>query len=83
MSSQPAHYPGSLIHVFCHSIAPTSLLQDARYEKMALAFGAEGYYARTPAELRQCFEKALKQDKKPVLINVSINPVAQKKPQVN
>ena len=50
---------------------------------MALAFGAEGYYTRTPAELRQCFEKALMQDQKPVLINVSINPVAQKKPQVN
>ena len=50
---------------------------------MALAFGAEGYYTRTPAELRQCFEKALIQDQKPVLINVSINPVAQKKPQVN
>lgn len=50
---------------------------------MALAFGAEGHYAQTPAELRQSFEKALKQNQKPVLINVSINPVAEKKPQVN
>ena len=64
------------------SIAPTSLLYDARYEKMAAAFGAEGYYAQTPSELRQSLEKALKQNQKPVLINVSINPVANKKPQV-
>lgn len=70
------------MHCTCYSIAPTSLLQDARYEKMALAFGAEGYYARTPVELRQSFEKALKQNQKPVLINVSINPIAEKKPQV-
>ena len=65
-----------------YSIAPTSLLHDARYEKMAAAFGAEGYYARTPSELRRSLEKALKQNQKPVLINVSINPVANKKPQV-
>jgi len=65
-----------------YSIAPTSLLQDARYEKIALAFETEGYYVQTPAELRQSLEKALKQNQKPVLINVSINPVAEKKPQV-
>lgn len=49
---------------------------------MALAFGAEGYYARTPAELRQSLQTALKQNQKPVLINVRLNPVAEKKPQV-
>ena len=65
------------------SIVPTSLLHNARYEKIALAFGAEGYYAQTPVELRQSLEKALQQKEKPVLINVHINPVAQKKPQVN
>ena len=65
-----------------YSIAPTSLLHDARYEKMAAAFGADGYYAQTPSELRQSLAKALKQNQKPVLINVSIDPVAKKKPQV-
>ncbi|XP_065882805.1 2-hydroxyacyl-CoA lyase 1-like [Dysidea avara] len=63
------------------SIAPTTLLHDAHYEKMALAFGADGYYASTPGELRQSIEKALQQKLKPVLINVSINPVSARRPQ--
>ena len=49
---------------------------------MALAFGADGYYASTPAELRQNLEKALQQKQKPVLINVSIDPVSARRPQV-
>lgn len=68
--------------MYGYSIAPTSLLQDARYEKMAAAFGAEGYNAQTPTELQQNLEKALKQKQKPVLINVRLNPEAGKKPQV-
>ena len=49
---------------------------------MAAAFGAEGYYADTPVKLQRSLERALKQTQKPVLINVSIDPVAKKKPQV-
>ena len=71
-----------MLDMHWYSIAPTSLLQDARYEKIAAAFGAEGYYASTPVELQRSLERALKQTQKPVLINVCIDPVAQKKPQV-
>jgi 2-hydroxyacyl-CoA lyase 1 len=53
---------------------------DARYEKMMEAFGGKGYYVRTPGELKDALVTAL-DDPAPSLINVMIDPKAQRRPQ--
>jgi oxalyl-CoA decarboxylase len=56
-------------------VAPTVFVKDARYEKLMEAFGGVGVYARTPAELRQGMEEALR-SRKPTLINAIIDETA-------
>jgi len=56
-------------------VAPTVFVKDARYEKMMEAFGGVGVYAKTPAELRQAVEEAVR-SRKPTLINAVIDETA-------
>eukprot|EP00731_Ephydatia_muelleri_P013659 Em0007g969a len=63
------------------SIPPTSLLTNAHYDKMAMAFGAHGYHAATPAQLYQCLASAHKSMMMPSIINVEISPSSARKPQ--
>ncbi|MEO5764762.1 MAG: oxalyl-CoA decarboxylase [Casimicrobiaceae bacterium] len=72
--------------------SPLVFVKDARYEKMAEAFGGVGVRATTPAELRSAMEEALR-SRRPTLINAvidekagtesgritSLNPAAKKK----
>lgn len=54
--------------------APTTLDINARYDKMADAFGgAKGYYVTTPAELSAALTEAIA-SKKPAIINVQLAP---------
>jgi len=67
-------------------------VKDARYEKIIEAFGGVGVYARTPDELRNGMEEAIR-SRKPTLINAvidegagtesgritALNPTAKKK----
>jgi oxalyl-CoA decarboxylase len=56
-------------------VAPTVFVKDARYEKLMEAFGGVGVYARTPADLRQGMEEAIR-SRKPTLINAIIDETA-------
>lgn len=51
--------------------APTTLDINARYDKIAEAFGAQAYYVQTPEELDKALTEAIA-SKKPALINVQL-----------
>jgi len=73
--------------------SPLVFVKGARYEKLMEAFGGVGVLVRTPAELRDAMEEAIR-SRKPTLINAvidekagtesgritSLNPAAKKKP---
>jgi oxalyl-CoA decarboxylase len=85
-------YKGTDVNPRGGDVAPTVFVKDARYEKIIEAFGGVGVYARTPDELRQGMEEALR-SRRPTLINAvidetagtesgritSLNPAAKKK----
>ncbi|RKS87258.1 oxalyl-CoA decarboxylase [Orbus hercynius] len=53
--------------------APTSLMKEARYDKMMEAFGGQGFNATTADEIKQALLAGL-QSGKPTLINCEIDP---------
>jgi len=55
--------------------APTVLMKEGRYEKLAEAFGGVGYYVEDPAQLAKALAEALAAGK-PALINCAIDPKA-------
>jgi 2-hydroxyacyl-CoA lyase 1 len=61
-------------------VYPTSLLPNARYEKVIEAFGGRGFFVEEPSQLKPTLEEALTLDKASV-VNIMINPRAQRKPQ--
>jgi 2-hydroxyacyl-CoA lyase 1 len=52
----------------------------ARYEKLAEAFGGRGFFVTTPAELGPTLKEALAEPR-PTIVNVMLNPRADRKPQ--
>ena len=67
-----------------HNIPPTSLLPSARYEKFTEMLGLKkenGSMCRTVEEIRNAFSKALNNDKEASILNILINPMAQRKAQ--
>ena len=54
-----------------HDPAPTTLDLEARYEKIAETFGADGYYVTTPAELSDALTKSIAA-RRPAIINVQL-----------
>ena len=64
-------------------LIPTTLMPDARYDKVMSAFGGIGYHVTTPTELEKALHESLTtHSDKPVLINVMVSPQAQRKKQV-
>ncbi|XP_013787630.2 2-hydroxyacyl-CoA lyase 1-like, partial [Limulus polyphemus] len=63
------------------SIPPTSLSPAARYEGITAMFGGRGYYVTTIPELELAIKESLETVHQPSVINVIINPYAQRKPQ--
>jgi 2-hydroxyacyl-CoA lyase 1 len=59
---------------------PTSYVPQARYERVIEAFGGDGYFVETPDQLRPALDKAFAAGK-PSVVNIMINPSAQRKPQ--
>jgi 2-hydroxyacyl-CoA lyase 1 len=59
---------------------PTSYVPQARYEKVIEAFGGQGWFVERPDELRPALDKAFASGK-PSIVNIMINPSAQRKPQ--
>ncbi|CAH0564468.1 unnamed protein product [Brassicogethes aeneus] len=60
---------------------PTSLSYAARYEKMMTIFGKSGFFCKTIPELQNAVRESLKINDSPSIINVIINPTADRKPQ--
>jgi len=52
--------------------SPLTFVKNARYEKLMEAFGGEGAYVTTPAELRKTMEEAVR-SRKPTLINAMVD----------
>ncbi len=60
-----------------------SLTANIHYEKLASAFdNFQGFYAETKEQIKDAFQKALKETKRPSIINIAINPSADRKAQV-
>jgi oxalyl-CoA decarboxylase len=55
--------------------SPTTLMKDARYDRMIEAFGGIGYHAANPRDLAKALTDALAAGK-PALINCAIDPKA-------
>ncbi len=61
-----------------------SLTANIRYEKFASAFkGFKGYFVQTTQEIKEALTDALKITNKPTIINIAINPSADRKKQVH
>lgn len=74
-------YSGLNAHDYKEStgnLPSTALLTDARYEQVAVAFGAKGYCVRTVQELEACMHTVLSLSE-PCVINVMIDPSAVRK----
>jgi 2-hydroxyacyl-CoA lyase 1 len=61
-------------------IPPSVYTPRAHYERVIEAFGGKGYYVESPAELERALKEAIA-ERGPSVINVIINPRAQRKPQ--
>jgi len=57
------------------NLPPTSLMQ-ANYERVAGAFGCQGYLARSIEEVKKSVQAALAEKNRPTIINVFIDPAA-------
>ncbi len=67
-----------------HSVPPTSLLYGARYDKIASAFGADGYSVRTVLQLDEVMKLVFSKHREgPVIINIEVDPNSTRKPQVS
>ena len=62
-----------------------SLTANIRYEKLAAAFGDDfkGYHAETAEQIKSAMKLALSEKTRPSIINIAINPSADRKAQVN
>lgn len=58
----------------------TSLTVNARYDKLAAAFGAKGYYVTRPEDLLPALREAMA-DTVPSVVNVMIDPFGARAPQ--
>jgi len=59
---------------------PAQYTIAARYERMIEAFGGKGYFATTPEEMTTALKEAIR-DPNPNIVNIMIDPKAQRKPQ--
>ncbi|XP_022122283.2 2-hydroxyacyl-CoA lyase 1 isoform X1 [Pieris rapae] len=60
---------------------PTALSSEVRYEKMMELFGFSGHLCRTTQEIEAALKEAVKVTDRPSIINILINPQANRKPQ--
>jgi len=62
------------------NVPPFAYTVQARYEQMIEAFGGKGWFVTTPDDLAPVLEQAYALDG-PSIVNIMINPRAQRKPQ--
>ena len=77
------HYFYTLSVYVCFRAPPVTLLPEARYERVMCAFGGCGYLVRTVEELRSALQQSLRDTAMPSLLNVLIDPAADRKQQVS
>ena len=66
------------------SLPPMSLTPGIHYEKLAYAFDSkqfQAFYAETTQQIEDAMNLALKQTNSPSIINIAINPSADRKAQ--
>ena len=64
------------------NVPPTSLLPSVKYEKFAEMLGfANGALCHTVNDIQKAFNQALSNESEPALLNIMINPMAQRKHQ--
>uniref|UniRef100_A0A0K8TT28 2-hydroxyacyl-CoA lyase n=1 Tax=Tabanus bromius TaxID=304241 RepID=A0A0K8TT28_TABBR len=63
------------------TLPPSALTVETRYEKMMNMFGLQGYFVKTIPELKEALGSALSSEHCPSIINIMINPTADRKPQ--
>jgi oxalyl-CoA decarboxylase len=68
-------YRGDDVNPLANDPSPTTLMVDARHDKMIEAFGGKGYRATTPAEITAALTEALASGG-PALIDCVIDPSA-------
>jgi 2-hydroxyacyl-CoA lyase 1 len=71
---------GQHVDLNAEQLPPGGFVPDARYDRVIEAFGGKGYHVESPDELATALKDALASDET-CLINVSIDPDAQRKPQ--
>lgn len=59
---------------------PWVLSRAARYERVAEAFGGQGFYVERPADLRPTLDEAIASGR-PAIVNVLLDAAADRKPQ--
>lgn len=62
-------------------ILPTLLSTNIHYERMMEMFGAKGHFCVDIPQLQSALQQSLKVNDRPSMINVMINPSADRKPQ--
>ncbi|RIA95582.1 thiamine pyrophosphate enzyme, N-terminal TPP binding domain-containing protein [Glomus cerebriforme] len=62
-----------------NNLPSTALLPNVRYDLIANAAGGNGYFVKTPQELSNALDEALRDDNKCIIINVMIQPGGKKK----
>lgn len=60
---------------------PSALTVETHYERMMQMFGMKGFFVRNVPELQKSLKEALELSDRPTIINVAINPSADRKPQ--
>lgn len=60
---------------------PTALSVKVHYENMMSLFGKKGFFCQTIPEVQQAVRESLKVVDSPSIINIAINPAADRKPQ--
>lgn len=67
--------------VIFFSLPPTVLSTETHYENMMHLFNEKGYFCNTIDNIQNAIQKSMKKKDKPSIINVMINPSADRKPQ--
>jgi 2-hydroxyacyl-CoA lyase 1 len=62
------------------NVPPSVYTIEARYERVIEAFGGKGYFVKSPADLEPVLKQAFA-DPRPNIVNIAIDPRAQRKPQ--
>ncbi len=62
------------------NVPPSVYTIEARYERVIEAFGGKGYFVKSPGDLEPVLKQAFA-DPRPNIVNIAIDPRAQRKPQ--